>query len=297
MQSMLINTEALESPLYNPPPDPKALMLQEIMETTPISADARSTPRRDPLVQPSEVETALQEHVQNFNNLSLFNPYAGVIVNPTQCLLDPIRDDLQGTVDYMNGRFSDNGTWLAYRDDFYHDYNGGTSDTNPGQGPGNGGMLEDLDTIEDHTDRLTNNLPSLAGLAQAALALDTIMNLLSNPCLGLDGFLGSIMDKGKAILNDIKSKISGMLADAKAWVDANIGPLIDKMKAAMAAAKAKIAELISKAKEEVMKFAKAMLAQIRQGLAELMSNLPKDPCLKALLGSVVTGAAAAVIGG
>lgn len=158
-------------------------------------------------------------------------------------------------------------------------------------------MLEDLDTIEDHTDRLTNNLPSLAGLAQAALALDTIMNLLSNPCLGLDGFLGSIMDKGKAILNDIKSKISGMLADAKAWVDANIGPLIDKMKAAMAAAKAKIAELISKAKEEVMKFAKAMLAQIRQGLAELMSNLPKDPCLKALLGSVVTGAAAAVIGG
>jgi F0F1-type ATP synthase membrane subunit b/b' len=105
------------------------------------------------------------------------------------------------------------------------------------------------------------------------------------------------MDKGKAILADIKSKISAALADARAWVDANIGPLIDKIKAAIAQAKAKVAELIAKAKEEIMKFAKAMLAQIRQGLAELMSNLPKDPCLRGLLGSVATGAAAAVIGG
>jgi hypothetical protein len=283
MQSMskLVNTEALESSLYNPPLDPKVLMLQEIMESTPI-VDTRTTPRRPPLVTPGEVDVSLQAHVDSFNNLSLFNPYQGVIVNPTECLISPIRTDLQDFSIYLIGRFSDNGTWAAYKPEFDAD----CQDIN-----------EDLDQIEDHTDRLTNNLPSLAGIAQGAMALATVMNLLSNPCLGLDGFLGSIMDSGKALLNQIRAKISDMISQVKNAVNEAIGPIIDQIKAGIAQAKAAIAQMIAKAKEEVMKFAKAMLAQIRQGLADLMANLPQDPCLRGLLGSVATGAAAAVLGG
>lgn len=291
MRSMLINTEALESGIYNPPADPKALALQEIMETQASANTSLQTPRRPALVSPAEVPFELREHVEQFNSLSVYNPFHGVLDNPTSCLINPIRNDLVGPggiLDYMNGRFSDNGTWTVYRLEFTQDCNGDGSDD---------GILGDLDSLEDHTDRLTNNLPSLAGIAQAALALDTIMNLLSNPCLGLDGFLGSIMDKGKALLNDIKNQIGAALASAKAWVGEQIGPLIAEIKAAIAVAKAKVAELITKAKEEVMKFAKALLAQVRQGLADLMANLPQDPCLRGLLGSVATGAAAAVIGG
>lgn len=290
MQSMskMINTEALESPLYNPPADKKALMLQEIMETTVIPPTAITTPRKPALIDPESVEFALREHVSTFNNLTVFNPYEGVISNPTTCFIQPIRNELSGAIDYLNGRFSDNGTWTTYRLEFSNDiYGTGSGD----------GMLDDLDYCQDHTDRLTNNLPSLAGIAQAALALDTVMNLLSNPCLGLDGFLGSIMDKGKALLSSAASKISTMMASARAWADANIGPLIDQIKTAMAQAKAAISQFITAAMAEVMKFAKAMLAAARQGLAELMSNLPQDPCLRGLLGSVATGAAAAVIGG
>lgn len=297
MRSMLINTEALESGIYNPPADPKALALQEIMETQAGANTSLQTPRKGPLIDladPATLQTIpfeLREHVEQFNSLSVYNPFHGVLDNPTSCLINPIRNDLTGPggiLDYMNGRFSDNGTWTDYRLEFTQDCNGDGSDD---------GILGDLDSIEDHTDRLTNNLPSLAGIAQAALALDTIMNLLSNPCLGLDGFLGSIMDKGKALLNDIKNQISAALASAKAWIGEQIGPLIDEIKAAIAVAKAKVAELITKAKEEVMKFAKALLAQVRQGLADLMANLPQDPCLRSLLGSVATGAAAVVIGG
>lgn len=263
-------------------------MLQQIMESTPI-VDTRSTPRKPPLLTTNDVDISLQPHLETFNNLSLFNPFQGVIVNPTECLITPIRDDLGDFSQYLQGRFSDNGTWLAYKPDFDQD----CQDIN-----------DDLDQIEDHTDRLTNNLPSLAGIAQAAMALDTLLNLLSNPCLGLDGFLGSIMDSGKQLLNDIKSKISGMIADVKAQIDqtigdinAAIGPAIQKIQQGIAEAKAKIAEFISKAKAEVTKFIQAMLAQVRQGLAELMANLPQDPCLRSLMGSVATGAAAAVIGG
>lgn len=286
---MLINKEALNSSLYNPPVDPRAIALQEIMESQPAEANiSRQTPRKPELVDPSEVPFELQEYVQQFNSFSVYNPYHGVIVNPTACLLNPIRDDLGSLINYMDGRFSDNGTWTTYRIEFI------TAVYGP---DGESGIIGDLESFEDHTDRLTNNLPSLAGIAQAALALDTIMNLLSNPCLGLSGFLGSIMDEGKAIINDIKNTIGQALADARAWVDSEIGPLIDDINAAIVAAQAEVDKLITMAKAEIDKFAKALLAQVRQGLADLLANLPQDPCLRGLLGSVATGAAAAVIGG
>jgi hypothetical protein len=289
MTSNLLNREALENGLYNPPVDPRAIALQEIMETQPPGSNTSlQTPRKPDLVSVNDVPFELREHVEQFNSLGVYNPFHGVLANPTSCLMDPIRDDLISLVNYMDGRFSDNGTWTVYRVEFLEDVYGPD---------GNSGITGDLDSFEDHTDRLTNNLPSLAGIAQAALALDTVMNLLSNPCIGLSGFLGSIMDEGKAILNSIKNEISKALEDARAWVDEQIGPLIDEIKAAIAVAKAEVAKLIAMAKAEVEKFAKALLAQARQGLADLMANLPDDPCLRGLLGSVATGAAAAVING
>lgn len=275
-----VNQEALDSQLYNPSVDPKVLMLQQIMETTPYVASQPLT--TGPLIDPNSVAPELREHVQQFNALSTQNPYQGVVVNPASCLIVDIRNDLQSFPIVMDVKFGTDPQWTNYRPEFQQDI-----DT----------INSDCDIIQDHTDRLTSNLPSLAGIAQASLALATVMSLLSNPCLGLDGMLGSIMDSGKALLNDVKKQIASALQKAKEAVSAALGPLIADIKNAIAGAKAKIAAFVAKAKAEVMNFAKSLLAQARQGLAELMANLPKDPCLRSLMKSAATGAAAGIIGG
>lgn len=275
--SMAINQEALDSQIYNPEVQPSVLMLQQIMETTPY---VEPKPALLPLVLPATVAPELREHVETFNNLSKVNPYQGVIVNPAECHISEIREDLTAVTQYMDTTYGQDPNWTAYKNQLAVDIIN---------------INEDLDAIEDHTDRMSSNLPSLAGIAQAALALSTVMSLLSNPCLGLDGMMGSIMDSGKKLLQDIKNQIKSALNAAKEWVDANIGPLIQDIKDAIEVATKAIADFVEKAKAEIMNFAKAMLAQVRQGLAELMANLPKDPCLRGLLQSAATGAAAAVI--
>lgn len=279
--SKVVNQEALDSQIYNPTTEPSILMLQQIMETTPAPAPtATQISPPPPLVDINSVPDDLKEHLQNFLSLPTRNPFHGVVVNPALCHIDDIRNGYTDLNNYMNGTYGNNPDWTNYVPQYNQDCN----DINNG-----------LNGVQDHTDRLTSNLPSLAGLAQSALALSTIMNLLSNPCLGLDGLLGSIMDSGKQLLNDAAAKVKELIGKARAWVDANIGPLVDQIKNTIADAKAKVAAMIAKAQAEIMNFAKAMLAQVRQGLAELMANLPKDPCLRGLLQSAATGAAAAII--
>ena len=302
--SKIVNQEALDSQIYNPTTKPAVLMLQQIMETTPVPAPSATQQNPPPpLVDSSDtsiVPPELKEHVDAFFALPTTNPYHGVLVNPASCLID----DIRGSLDDLNnaGQALDNASgqtdWSDYQDDFDQD----SQDIN-----------SDLDSIQDHTDRLTSNLPSLAGVAQGALALATVMNLLSNPCLGLDGMLGSIMDSGKQLLNDVTnqikagvSQVNNALSDLTSAIQsgvqsaisaakAAISPLMDQIKDGISVAKQQVSAFISKAQTEVMNFAKAALAQLRQGLAELMANLPQDPCLKGLLTSAATGAAAAII--
>lgn len=295
-----VNKEALASAIYNPSLDKKALALQQIMEKTTVVP--RAKPLLPPLIDPNSVDADLRDHVATFNSLSPFNSFQGVVVNPTTCIIDEARDAIVELPDVMGDILTNApehlGAWNAI------DYDDNAQEISSG-----------LDICEEHTDRLTSNLPSLAGIAQAALGLTAVMNLLSNPCLGLDGMLGSIMDSGKALLNSVSSQVVAMLDQAKeALADltsaiasgissaisaakAAIGPMINDIKDAMSVAAQAVSQFINKAKEEVMNFAKAMLAQLRQGLSELLANLPDDPCLRGLLGSVATGAAAAVIGG
>ena len=285
--STYVNQEALDSQIYNPETPSSVLMLQQIMETTThvVKPPLTSTP----LIDPASVPAELKEHVETFNALSTQNPYQGVIVNPASCLIDDITGDLSqlpGLLDQVSAMQPD-GELNELKNQLGNDIR----DINI-----------DLNTIQDHTDRLTSNLPSLAGIAQAALALDTVMNLLSNPCLGLDGMLGSIMDSGKKLLNDIKSKINSVknaimskISDLRNGIRDAISGLKNKITDLVNQAKSQISSFINKAKAEIMNFAKALLAQARQGLAELLANLPKDPCLRGLLRSAVTGAAAAII--
>jgi len=302
--SKIVNQEALDSQIYNPTTKPSVLMLQQIMQTTPRPAPSATQQNPPPpLINSSDtsvVPPELKEHVDAFFALPTTNPYYGVLVNPASCLIDDIRNNFTDLnqagqdLDAASGQTD----WADYQDEYDQD----TQD-----------IASDLDSIQDHTDRLTSNLPSLAGVAQGALALATVMNLLSNPCLGLDGMLGSVMDSGKQLLNDVANQvkagigqITSAIGDVTSAIQsgvqsaitaakAAIGPLMDQIKDGIAVAKQQVSAFIDKAKTEIMNFAKAALAQLRQGLAELMANLPQDPCLRGLLTSAATGAAAAII--
>lgn len=276
----IVNQEALDSNIYNPPADPTSLTLYQLM------LDGTN---------PTDESTILQTYVDNFNNLPTQNQFVGVVVNPAQCWIDDINNGLQD-VGTAGGQMVQSfpvasGAWDAYLPQLQSDSADITANTA---------------TAQDHTDRLTSNLPSLTGIAQAALALDTVMNLLSNPCLGLGNFFGSLMAKGQALLksataqitnavNSIKNAITSFANQAASAISAAVGPLIQNVKDMISVAKDAVSQFVNQAKAEIMNFAKAMLAQVRQGLADLMANLPKDPCLKSLLGSVVTGAAAALL--
>ena len=262
------------------------------MQNYPVSpAPVRTV---SPLIDSSTVPIELQPHVDTFQSLSIFNPYQGVIVNPTSCLTDPVRTGLSDALAQLDAVFSGESDWTDYRDEFVADQ----ADINAS-----------LDQIADHTDRLTSNLPSLAGIAQSSMALSTVMNLLSNPCLGLNNLLGSVMDSGKTILNDVKNQVGSMVTEVttlanqvqtgvlsvEADIKSALSSTVQDIKDAISVAKTAITSFINNAKAEVMAFAKAMLAQVRQGLAELLASLPKDPCLSSLIGSVSTGAAAGII--
>lgn len=276
----IVNQEALDSNIYNPPADPTSLTLYQMMLDS---------------TNPTDEATILQTYIDNFNNLPTQNQFVGIVVNPAKCGIDDINNGLQD-VQTVGGQMVQgfpvvSGDWNAYLPQLQAD-----SST----------ISSNLSTVEDHTDRLTSNLPSLTGIAQAALALDTVMNLLSNPCLGLGNFFGSLMDKGKALLNSataqvtnavnaIKAKISSWVGQAESFIQSEIGPLIQNVKDMISVAKDAISQFVNQVTAEITNFAKAMLSQVRQGLSDLLANLPKDPCLKSLLGSVVTGAAAAIL--
>ena len=371
--STLVNTEALASSIYNPQIDPKVLMLQDMMQKS--SPSSKLSPTGFNMIQMNTLSpesTAmpreLHEHMTMFNNLSVFNQYNGVIVNPAACIVDEIRDVIRDNIGYVPGQAGyAPGTCLALINDakasypgwgevevaildalggkapvtleeYLRESNNQTLPIWPGdiklsngsngynyfgydgsQLPGYGrvdygddesadylyidhiletqGINGALDCVEDHTDRLSFNMPSLSGIAQAAMALDTIMNLLSNPCLGLSGFMGSIMEKGKALLAEAKAHVEALANKARAWIDQNVAPIVNEIKDAIASATAVVGEMMKKAREEITKFAKALIAQARQGLAELMANLPNDPCLKSLAGGLLSGGAAALLGG
>lgn len=282
IQNKLINEEALNSQIYNPSTDKAVIQLYQIMVS---NSNVDENDPEDPV---------MAEYHSSITNLPTDGStrYAGVLVNPATCYIENIRTELATIPNLItpitSGYPSTRTEWNAYLPILNQDI----ADIN-----------NNLNLVQNHTDRLTTNLPSLVGIAQGALALATLLNALSNPCLGLDGFFGSIMDSGKQLFQEIddqitslKNTISDAIVDFQDSIRTEIGPLIDEIKDQISIIKGQISEAITMASDEVSKFAKAQLAQARQGLADLMSNLPKDPCLRSLLGSVVTGPAAGIIG-
>lgn len=268
-RNRLVNDEALADPIYNPAIDKKTIQLYNLMAPT--------AERPDP-------PAVVQEYREQFLAFTTENIYSTVLVNPVQCELDDI-EDLLDVIDGHIGIITPNvppGSqpgWTDIRDNI-------------------GGIRTDLVIIRDHTNRLTSNLPSLVGIAQTIMGIATIVAALANPCAGLGNFFGSIMEDGKKLLNDIRTALAPVAAKMAELANAAAGAYaagIAEINTAMAPALAAIDSFMAKVDSEIAAFTQALMGQERMGLADFMNSSGSDPCVKALTGSAMSAAAAAIL--
>lgn len=238
----------LASNVYNPSREPEVLELYTLMNSE----------------EPSE--TLLDQYKEMVNSLGSSNPYKGVLVNPRSCEVDQATTDLDEIIDEV-------------RD-------------NPEVPPWIPDTLEDakdvLEQYKEHTDRLIANFPTISSIVQNEIANSVSQLQSENPCLAFGDIMGSILQAGQDIMNEILATI----ANVKDNTD-NIETLADEVVNKLMA---KIAKAKTQLEEEVEKIAKAMLEMEKMNLAQMMKYQTQDPCLKHILSGVLTGAAKNVIG-
>jgi hypothetical protein len=284
------NTEALGNPTYNPILDDATLQLMNMM-----GGD-----------YPADVVAQYREAIMT---LPTANPYSAVLTNPRSCDISQAQTSLAEARSGLTLRYAAIVAAGTPVPSLTQSGTGSTSSV-PGQ-PGyqpsaqqaadaaswqmampeitsNLDQAEStMDDFQDHSDRLISNLPSIVGMVQTALGLATAIGNLLDPCLGLRDFLGSLLDKGSALMAKINAAIAKVVSV--------INDALAEIQKAIAYVMGLIQSLIAMVEAEIMKLIKSLIDAARLGLAQLLSLLPKDPCFKAIIGAVGTGAAVGVM--
>lgn len=236
---------ALASETYNPSRTSDVLALYGLMTT--------QEPSEEILDQYREVVTSMPTQ----------NPYEGVIFNPRACEIDQANNDVGEIIDDL----TENDIPKEITDALEE-------------------VRDQLNEYKDHTDRLIANLPTVSSVVQSEIANQTSQNnsgAKGNPCLGFADIMGSILDSGQSIINDIMAAISNL----KSNKDADLSLI----KEAVNKLKAKIAAAMTQLQDEVTKLASAMLNMNKMNLSQILKFQNDDPCLKQIMSGVLTGAA------
>lgn len=280
------NEAALNSETYNPEVPKKNLELYKLMNYS------------DPKLIAQYKETVLAQ--------STHNPYAGVLSNPRSCEIDQNKTMLETTYQLLEER------WKEIQAAGQAQYGSGGSDGSspvetytptPAQAQEYAewsanypAVRQDVKTaiaglgdFQTHTDRQIANLPGNIGLAQHSMGMNTLLLGLLNPCLGLDAFFGSLMEMGRKLMAELAAAIQKVL-DVINEIMAKIQEMIQKIMKV-------IQDVIQMIQNEISALVNALIGMLRDGLAWLLGWLPNDPCLKAIVGMVATGAAQKVLGG
>lgn len=280
------NEAALNSETYNPEVPKKNLELYKLMNY------------RDPKLVEQYRETVLSQ--------STHNPYAGVLVNPRACEIDQNKTMLETTFQLLEER------WKEIQAAGQPQYGSGSSDggspiqtytPTPAQANEYAewsnnypAVRQDVETaiaglgdFQIHTDRQIANLPGNIGMAQHSMGMNTLLLGLLNPCLGLDAFFGSLMELGRKLMAELAAAIQKVM-DVINEIIAKIQEMIQKVMKV-------IQDVIQMIQNEINALVDALIGMLRDGLAWLLGWLPNDPCLKAIVGMVATGAAQKVLGG
>lgn len=267
-------------------------------------------------------QDTIDYYTRAFMSLPTSNVYAGVLENPHYCDIQDIQHDMNHIKDNLNNLYkngsdsngkpnSSNSKWQSEMDPnnktgiyymlFNDPYNGTGSpvptDTSiTGDNIINGGdhysVTTGIDLLNNHTNRLISNLPSILGMIQTALGLASAIGNLLNPCSGLSSFLSSLLDEGKQIIATIKKYLKEIIALLL------LGPMI-----ALAVLNALIKTVLGFIKEaidfitsEIKKLVKALIDSLKAGISAFLKSLNLDPCASFLLKTVTTGAASYAIG-
>jgi gas vesicle protein len=244
--------EALASETYNPSRSPDVIALYNLMTTTDPS------------------EALMDQYREVVTSMTTENPYEGVLFNPRACEIDQANNDIGEIIDDLKDT------------DVSEDITDALEE-----------VKDQLDEYKEHTDRLIANLPTISSVVQSEIGNNTSgqsnSGVSGNPCLGFADIMGSILDQGQSIMNDIMSAIAN--------VKENVGAAEDLVKNAVTQLQAKIAAAMTQLQDEVTKLASAMLNMSKMNLAQLMKFTNNDPCLKQIMSGVLTGAAQNVLGG
>ncbi len=283
--SIDVDSDLLQSPVYNPQYEDTTVALFKIMQ------------------QENNDEELLKEYMDMFAEMPTKNPYKGVLVNPRACEvdeavteIDKIRDQIKDRYDDIigNGNPGNNPTpgEIVDLNDWERFY--------PGIDKGLQQSSDILKDFKDHTDRIIGNFPTIIATIQGSIGNNSASNGIGMgngfgggqgggmPCIPFADILGSILQAGQALM----AKIMGAIAA----VAGAVGQVMAIIQNAVAMLQQMVMQALAMLQAEVMKIVQAMLGMIQMGLAQLMAFLPNDPCLKAIMGGLLSGAASKVMG-
>lgn len=302
------NEEALTSPIYNPTISQETATLFAMME--PPSEEVIEQYREIVLTMPTS------------------NPYVGVISNPQSCEISEVKTDIQQVRLYLTeiydlvqqtGSGPDIYAWQVAMP-------GLTADVDVAEDS----MVE----MQDHTDRLVANLPTVVGMAQsetgiqngmatvaslggglaggvgALLGAASSITALLGPCLPVQGFLGSLMERGTAMLNQAKEFVNALKDNLLSAINeikdgimgtvnsifSGLQDVLGSVQSVMNQVMGVISNIKSMIQEEIGNLVNGLLNMARMSLADLMARLKLDPCLSGLLNGLSGGRIGGALG-
>lgn len=280
---MMMNNDALNNPRYNPKLSDTQINLYKLMD------------------EPSD--EVYQQYEKMFMGFPTSNPYSGVLLNPNHCDIEDVNSEISD-LSSMIDNFNISNIPTNYQNDFHNqflDQNSPTSlvsNLNGGNGVVPNNIQQSINDAKNHTDRLIANLPSILGMVTGALGLASVLGGLLNPCAGTNNFIGSINGFLTPILKGIKSGISKVTGFFKSITSA-IGDGISEIMKLISESFNYVMDLVSQLtnfiKAEIDKLIKAMIGNMRLGLADFLSFLHLDPCLKGLASNVTTDASRSLL--
>ncbi|AXH72784.1 MAG: hypothetical protein [Caudoviricetes sp.] len=296
----MINKEALNNSNYNPQYDSIDLDLYNTITNS---------------MSNTTYEELLKKYTNVFHTISNVNEYEGVFENTFTCSANDIKNDTDDISTAINNALPNTSyTDTSNPDSIISKITGGNSSSsivpqddvlnipdgciiiNNNDGTyttkcytNNNAIQPSLDYANNYFDKIISNLPMFIALAQTGMGILTSLGNLTNPCISLGNFFGSL----SGMIGDVTTDVKNILTEVKKYITLGleeIEKVIDQINDLINQAVSYIKTLVDQIKKEISNFIKALIDSVRISLGSFLKNLKLDPCAKSLIKSVGTAA-------
>lgn len=334
---MSTNQEAFASPTYNPNIDDRALSLYQLMNNRPVDEELLDSYRtivlnyptknlyEGVLFNPRACEVDSNTTLLNEIESKLGQQYEAIVQQGTPTSANgepavpgtgnpgvgstPVVVGVGGTPGGTN--YTPTPAQTAVLDQWRNQYPQIKQDLAQ--------VGSTLQTYRDHTDRLVSNFTSFSGMTQTNIGNNTAVSQASttasgntagaapfdlsnlglptgaggggggNPCLQFGDVFGSLFAAGQKMMDQMSKALMGLMGA--------IGNPMALIQQAMAGVMGMVSQIMSKIQAEITKLASSIMNMMKMGLAQLMQFMPNDPCLKSIIGGLLTQGAKSIMGG